>query len=334
MRVVRAKEFGGPEVLELTEAPDPVPASGEVVVDVAAAEVLLLDVQLRKGWGQDYFTLNPPYVPGAGVAGVVSGVGAGVDTTWIGSRVAAPLSVAGEYAGGGYAEKAVVDVDHLVPVPDNVELVESVTALSDGVMGVSRIERARIGPGDVVLITAAAGGIAVWLIPEAVRAGARVIAAAGGEAKLRAAADLGAHVTVDYTRPDWVDQVRVALAGETLAVVFDGSGGAVGEAAMRFTGAGTRYFAYGSAGGEFADIEGEARRRGVELFGFDEDFELRDQRRWRRTAFTWLSEGRITPLIGQVVPLSQAAQAHTAIEARKVVGKTVLVPDAAPPRPR
>lgn len=325
MRVVSATKFGGPEVLETVEAPDPVPDRGEVLVEVAAAEVLFLDVQLRKGWGQDYFELHPPYMPGVGVTGVVSQVGAGVETSWIGRRVAASLSVAGEYNGGGYAEKAVVGTDHLVSVPDDVELVHAVTALSDGVMGVSRIERARLEKDDVVLITAAAGGIAIWLIPEAVRAGARVIAAAGGESKLRTATDLGAHVTVDYTQPDWAEQVREALGGDTLAAVFDGIGGEVGEAAMEFTGPGTRFFAYGSANGEFADIEEEARRRGVELFGMDEDFGLEDQRRWRRTAFAWLSEGRITPVLGQVLPLSQAARAHTAIEARAVVGKTVLV---------
>ncbi|MBE3000673.1 zinc-binding dehydrogenase [Nocardiopsis sp. HNM0947] len=325
MRVVRAEEFGGPEVLKVAETPDPVPAAGEVLVTVAASEVLFLDVQLRKGWGQDYFELDPPYVPGVGIAGVVSQVGEGVETSWMGRRVAVSLSVAGEYSGGGYAEKAVARVDEVAPVPDDVKLVHAVTALSDGVMGVSRTERARLSAGDVVLVTAAAGGIAVWLIPEAVRAGARVIAAAGSQSKLRTAAHLGAHVTVDYTRSDWGERIREALAGETLSVVFDGSGGDVGETAMGFTGPGTRFFAYGSAGGEFADIDEEARRRGVEVFGLDEDFSLEDQRRWRRTALAWLAEGRITPVLGQVVPLAEAARAHAAIEARTVSGKTVLV---------
>lgn len=216
-------------------------------------------------------------------------------------------------------------VDQVDPVPDGLDFARAVTALSDGVMGVSRIERSGLSEGDVVLVTAAAGGIAVWLIPEAVRAGARVIAAAGGQQKLRTASDLGAHVTVDYTRPDWVERVREELGGDTLAAVFDGSGGGIGEAAIEFTGPGTRFFSYGSASGDIPDIASEAQRRGVQVFGMDEDFSPEDQRRWRRTALRWLAEGRITPVLGQVVPLADAALAHTAIEDRAVSGKTVLV---------
>lgn len=99
MHAVYATEFGPPAVLEVSEVPDPVPGAGEVLLDVAASEVLFLDVQLRQGWGQDYFAIQPPYVPGVGVGGVVSRVGPGVQNSWVGRRIVTSLSVAGEYNG-------------------------------------------------------------------------------------------------------------------------------------------------------------------------------------------------------------------------------------------
>ena len=87
MRVIEATEFGGPEVLVPVDSPDPVAGPGRVVVDVAVADTLFVDTQIRRGWGREHFTVQPPYVPGNGVAGVVSSVGDGVDPDWIGRRV-------------------------------------------------------------------------------------------------------------------------------------------------------------------------------------------------------------------------------------------------------
>ncbi|MGZ0147391.1 alcohol dehydrogenase catalytic domain-containing protein [Kribbella sp. WER1] len=101
MRVARVREFGGPEVLEAVEAPRPEAVAGQVVIGVEAAEVLFLDTQLRAGWGQEHFTLEPPFVPGAGVAGVVRSVGAGVDAAWIGERVIAGTGGVGTYKVAG-----------------------------------------------------------------------------------------------------------------------------------------------------------------------------------------------------------------------------------------
>ncbi len=89
MRVVQVTRFGGPEALVMSEAPDPVAGPGHVVIDVSIAEVLFLDTQLRSGWGREYFTMEPPYVPGTGVAGAVTSIGEGVDPDWVGRRVVA-----------------------------------------------------------------------------------------------------------------------------------------------------------------------------------------------------------------------------------------------------
>ena len=118
MRIVMVTRFGGPEVLEVSRAPDVVAGTGQVVVGVSLAPVLTLDTQLCGGWGQAWVGVKPPYVPGAGVAGKVLSVGEGVDLDWIGRRVVAD---AGE---GGYAERAVVTAEGLIPVPDGLGLPE------------------------------------------------------------------------------------------------------------------------------------------------------------------------------------------------------------------
>lgn len=87
MRVVQVTRFGDPEVLVLSEAPDPVAGPGQVVIDVSVADVLFIDTQIRSGWGAEYFAVKSPYVPGAGVAGEVISVGEGVDSSWVGRRV-------------------------------------------------------------------------------------------------------------------------------------------------------------------------------------------------------------------------------------------------------
>lgn len=147
MRVVRAMRFGGPEALEPSEASDPEPGPGEMAVDVTVAEVLFLDTQLRAGWGREFFELELPFVLGEGVAGVVASVGDGVDDRWVGRAVIAGMSRAGEYNGGGYAERVVVAVAAAIEVPEGVELRHAIAALHDGVMGVSRLEKAEVGGG-------------------------------------------------------------------------------------------------------------------------------------------------------------------------------------------
>jgi NADPH2:quinone reductase len=325
MRVIQAMRFGDPEVLVAADTPDPRAGPGEMVVDVAVAEVIFLDTQLRAGWGREHFSVEPPFVPGVGVAGIVSSVGEGVDEIWIGRAVIASTSTAGEYNGGGYAERAAVDARAVYAVPDGVELREAITALHDGLMAVSRFERAEIGSGTRVLVTAAGGSLGTWLIPLAARAGARVIAAARGERKLALARELGAHLAVDYSEADWAERVRADVAGEGLDVVFDGAGGPIGAEAFELTGRGGRFFSYGAASGDFPDIEAEARRRGVRVTGIGEQMSTLEQRRLVEAALARLAAREIRPVIGQAVPLEHAAEAHAAIANRSVPGKTLLL---------
>lgn len=325
MRVVRATRFGGPEVLEPGTAPDLEPGPGELTIDVAVAEVLFLDTQLRAGWGREFFAIEPPFVPGVGVAGTVVAVGDGVEDSWIGRRVIASLSRPGQYGGGGYAERSVVPADAALEVPEGVELQHAIAALHDGLMGVSRLERSRVGAGDVALVTAASGSIGTWLVPLLSAAGVTVVAAARGERKLALARERGATVTVDYSADEWPARVRAELQERPVDVVFDGAGGEVGARAFDLAARGSRFFSYGAASGDFADVESAAEQRGVHVIGMDEELTAADQRRYVQDALARLAAGELRPVIGQVVALERAADAHAAIEDRSVAGKTVLV---------
>jgi NADPH:quinone reductase len=325
MRQVLATQFGGPEVLTTSTAPDPVAGPGQVVVDAAVADTLFVDTQIRRGWGREYFTAHPPYVPGNGVAGVVSSVGDGVDPAWIGRRVVAHT---GERGGqGGYVERAVVAVDAIVAVPVGLDLEDATAVLHDGATALGLVDNARIRPREWVLVLAAGGGLGILLVQLVRATGARVIAAARGRRKLDLVRRLGAEVVVDYSEPDWPQRVREATGGTGPDVVFDGAGGELGRAAFEIITSGGRFSAHGGPSGGFTVIDPyEAERRRVTVRGIEQvQFSPAELRRMTERALSDAAAGRIAPIIGQTFPLEKAADAHAAIEAREVIGKTLLV---------
>jgi NADPH:quinone reductase len=321
MRVVEVTDFGGPEVLVPKDAEDPVADAGELVVDVEVVEVIFLDTQMRRGWARDFFPLRPPFVPGTGVAGTVGSVGAGVDRGWVGRRVVARTGDS-----GAYVERFAARLEDVFEVPDMVDLELAIAALHDGPTALSRLERADVRAGERVLVTAAAGSLGGWFLPLTKAAGAHVIAAARGKDKLVLASEHGADVLVDYSQPNWVTQVREATGGDGVDVVFDGVGGEVGRGAFEVTSPGGRFFAYGSASGSFADFRpDEAEQRQVSVVGIDDRVGPADLRRLTNRALALIADGSIRPVIGQTFPFEEAAAAHSLIEDRKAVGKTLLL---------
>ncbi|MEV7283875.1 zinc-binding dehydrogenase [Streptomyces sp. NPDC093252] len=320
MRAVQVREFGGPEVLVVREVADPVAGPGQLVVGVAAADVIFLDTLLRSGWGGDYFPLELPYVPGGGGAGRVLSVGEGVDPGWIGRPVLARGS-------GGYAERMVAEAADAVEVPEGMSFPRAAALLHDAVTARMLITEAGIGTGAWVLVAAAAGGAGSLVVQGARDAGARVIAAARGERKLALAAELGATLTVDYSEPDWPRRVREATGGAGVAVAFDGAGGALGREAFGAVAEGGRFLTYGSADG-FADIDpGTARSRGVTAINALELGPPGPEavREMLTGALDLTARGRLRPAIGATYPLERAADAHRALAERATVGKSLLV---------
>ncbi|MEV0332756.1 zinc-binding dehydrogenase [Nocardia sp. NPDC050717] len=328
MRAVQVKEFGGPEVLEVREIPTPRPGSAEVVVDVEVADVMFLDTRLRGGWGQDFFPLSLPYVPGGAVGGVVSVVGAEVDPRWLGKRVVTQTAASGVGGGlpiGGYAEQARAKADTLVEIESGLSTEQAVALAHDGRTGLAVFDRAALAPGHRVLITAAAGGLGTLLTQLAVAAGAEVVAAARGAEKLALARRLGASAVVDYSVDGWADQVR-EITGGGADVVFDGAGGAIGGSALTAAADKGLFLGYGSAAGDFAQVDTEAAAaRDVSVLGlFDIVGGEVDWASLARRAQRAVADGRVEVIVGQTFPLDRVADAHAAIENRSALGRTLL----------
>jgi NADPH2:quinone reductase len=319
MRAIQVAAFGGPEVLSPAELPDPVPGPGQVVVGMVAADVILLDTLLRSGWGQDYFPRTLPYVPGGGGAGSVVETGEGVDRAWIGRRVVVRT-------GAGYAERVTADVAEIMPVPDGLAIEAAAAMVHDGVTALSLDRLGRPAKGEWVLVSAAAGGAGSLLVQLAVDAGARVVAAASSDAKLRLARELGAEVAVDYTRSDWIGRVRAAT-GDGAALVYDGAGGPLGTATFDTVADGGRFVTYGTADGFAAPDPESAARRGIRLFAplLDGPPDQETVRNLLGLALERAAEGQLRPAIGATYPLAGAADAHRALAARTTVGKSLLL---------
>ncbi|HEX2502704.1 MAG TPA: zinc-binding dehydrogenase, partial [Miltoncostaeaceae bacterium] len=185
--------------------------------------------------------------PGREVAGVVDAVGTGVDPGWIGRPAVGHLGL----ASGGYAELALAPAVGLHDLPE-LRAEVAVAAIGTGRTAVGILEQAAIGPDDVVLVTAAAGGLGGLFLQ-----GARgpAVGAAGGAEKVAAVRALGADAAVDYLELDWPERVAEALGERRVSVVLDGVGGELGRAALELLGPGGRIFLFGLSSGEPTRVE-------------------------------------------------------------------------------
>jgi NADPH2:quinone reductase len=317
MKVIEVREFGGPRVLEVRDVPDPAAGPGRVVVELDAVDTLLVETRIRAGLAKEFFDVRPPYVPGGGGSGVVTAAGPDVDPAWVGRRVVVSV------ANGAYAERVAVPLDAAVPVPDGVGQNEAAALLHDAVTALCVFEAAEVKAGQTVLVVGATGGMGVLLVQLAHAEGARVAAAARGARKLELAREVGADIVLDYSEPGWADAIR----GQA-DVVFDGVGDRIGLAAFDATADGGTFSAHGATLGGFTATDPErAERRGITLRGI-QDVQLGTDERMRflREALEKAAEGVLNPVIGQTFPLDRAADAHTAIENRTVLAKTLLIP--------
>ena len=317
MLAVMLAEFGPPSVLMATELPDPVPGPGQVVVEAAIASITFVETQIRAGRPPNP-AMAPalPAVLGNGVGGIVSAVGEGADPALAGTQVV--TSTGGR---GGYAQRCAVPAAGLIPIPGLLPTDEAVALLADGRTALALADAANPRPGETVLVEAAAGGVGSLLVQLAKRAGARVVALAGGPRKLAAARDLGADLAVDYREPGWAEAVR-REAG-LVDVVFDGVGGEAGRDAFALLRPSGRYAGFGMASGSFATIP-EAADPGITRLRFGAVTPAQSAELTRR-ALDLAVSGAVHPVIGQRFPLDRAADAHAAIEARATIGKTLLI---------
>jgi len=323
MRAVTTTEPGGPEVLTITELPDPEPGPGEVLVDVAATAVNRADLLQRMGF-------YPPPPGASGViglecSGTVAAVGEGVTAWTVGTPVCALL------AGGGYASRVVVPAGQVMPVPDGVDLVTAAALPEVACTVWSNVFMiAGLQPGDAFLVHGGAGGIGTMAIQLAAALGARVFATAGSPEKLELCRSLGAEVAINYRDEDFVAVVRAETDGAGADVVLDNMGAKYLERNVSVLADEGRLVIIGLQGGAKAELNiGQLlSKRGAVIATT-----LRSRPVDGKAAIcasvvehVWplVAEGRVRPIVHEVLPLEQVADAHRLVEASSHSGKVLL----------
>jgi NADPH:quinone reductase len=323
MRAIRQYEFGPPAVLRYETVLDPVPAAGQARIAVDAAGVHVIDTMIRRGVdGGPFPRPTLPMTPGREVAGVVDEVGPDVDRSWLGRPVVAHLGP----ASGGYAELAVAAAERLHNIPPNVLAPDAVAMIGTGRTAVGILEAAKLSSDDIVIVTAAAGGLGSLFVQDVAALGATVVAVAGGPAKINRARTLGAAIAIDYLRAGWGDEVRDALPGRHATVVLDGVGGAIGRVAFELLRPGGRLVRFGWSSGVPADIRpDEFAVRGVTDVAMTGAQLMPRLAELEAAALGKAATGTWRPIV-QDFALARAGDAHHAIETRASIGKVVLIP--------
>lgn len=325
MRAVVCRRFGGPEVLELAEVPDPQPGPGQVLVEVGACAVSFPDLLMMR----DMYQYKPglPFVPGSEVSGTVRAVGAGVERFRPGDRV-----LGSSASVGGLAELAVLAADTTVALPDGVAFGDAAGLLyAYGTSHHALADRARLAPGETLVVLGAAGAVGLAAVELGRVMGARVIAAASSPAKLDLCAEHGATDGIDYSVEDLKTRIRDLTGGRGADVVYDPVGGPYSEPALRSTAWNGRYLVVGFAAGEIPRIPlNLALLRGCSIVGvFWGSFVGREPDRHRANVaqlLTWWSEGRLRPHTSAAYPLERAGEALADLAERRAMGKVVVTP--------
>ncbi len=325
MRAIRQYQFGGPEVLVLDDVPDPEPAAGQVRVAVEASGVHFIDTTIRAGAQMGPYPLpDLPMTPGREIAGAVDGLGAGVDETWLGRRVVGHLG----QASGGYAERAVIPVESVHELPDGIDVDAAIASVGTGRTAIVTLDVAEIGSDDVVLVTAAAGGIGSLLVQAAgPHLGATVIGLAGGPEKVALVRSLGVD-SVDYLIDGWTTEVADLLDSRSPTVLVDGVGGAIGTAAASLVAKGGRVVRIGYSSGSFGADSDMFAAAGVEerwVVGPKAAPLTVPVREFETRALDATANGVWAPFITEYA-LADAARAHRDLVERRTTGKVVLRP--------
>ena len=317
MRAIQVHRFGGPEVLELHEVPEPLPTDGLVAIDVSAAGVNYADTHQAENSYHAPATL--PLIPGAEVVG----------TTSTGERVVALLP-----GGGGYAERALVSPALAVQVPDGVEDAAALSLILQGLTAWHLLQTsARMTPGESVVVHAAAGGVGTLAIQLAKRWGAgRVIAAASTQEKRELALELGADVAIDAAAPDLKAAIQDANSGK-VDIVLEMVGGSTFDASLRALAPYGRLVTYGMASRRIPDpVDVVAlNRHSVGVIGFWLVHALQRDGMFAKPMqelLTMVQTGELRTITGGRYPLAQARRAHEDLRSRATVGKLVLDPRA------
>ncbi len=327
MKAVVVREYAPFDQISVGDLPDPAPGTGEVVIDVKAAEVNYPDILVIGG----QYQIKPPlpFAPGKAAAGVVSAVGEGVTLLAVGDRVSAQV----EY--GAYAQKLRAPAINVYPMPDGIDFAQGAAlGLVYQTAHFALIERARMQPGERVLVLGASGGIGVASVQLAKALGAgTVIAGVLGAGNVEIAQQCGADTVFDLGAIDLRDglreAVREATGGHGADVVIDPVGGAVNAAALRAMAWRGRMVIIGFAAGEIPTIKANYLLvKNIEVSGLQwSDYRDRTPdwvRRVQSEIFDLAVAGKLAPVISRRFPLEGFKEALALLRDGKAQGKLIL----------
>ena len=322
MKLIEVTKIGGPEELKLVDAPVPKPGPSEVLVKIAATGVNFIDVYFRLG----LYKAELPFTPGNEASGVVEAVGENVKGFKPGDRVAYAM-----YR-GSYAEYAVVPAAVLVPLPDDVELETAAAALLQG-MTAHYLTHSTfpLKGGERVLVHAAAGGAGRLIVQMAKMLGATVYGTAGSDAKAEIGREAGADEMIVYTRDDFAVEVKRFTGGKGVDVIYDSVGATTFLKGLDLIRPRGMMALFGQSSGHVAPLDPNILNPKGSLFltrpSLAHHCLTREELLWRAgDVLSWVGSGKLKLLIDKTYPLADAAQAHRDLEARKTVGKVLLVP--------
>lgn len=316
------REAGGPDVLEIRDLPEPEPRPGEVVVDIVASAVNRADLMQRQG--------HYPPPPGASdilgleCSGTISAIGAGVERWRVDDRVCALLTA------GGYADKVAVPAGQVLPVPDDLDLVEAaalpevLTTVWSNVFMIASLQ-----PDELFLVHGGGGGIGTMAIQLAHSLGARVATTVGTAEKADRCRSLGADLAINYKERDFVDEVR-RLDASGADVILDNLGAAYLERNVDVLATEGRLVVIGLQGGAKAELDlgSLLRKRGAVIATSLRARPLEDKAAIvasvEANAWPLIVDKTVRPIVHSMVPLDDVRAAHELVEASGHIGKVVL----------
>jgi len=323
MRAVEIAKPGGPEVLTAVERPTPAPRAGEILVKVAAAGVNRPDVLQRMG------NYAPPPdasdLPGLEVSGTVVACGDGVKQWKPGDRICALTH------GGGYAEYCAVPAVQALPMPKGLSDVEAASLPETFFTVLNNVyDRAKLAPGESLLVQGGSSGIGVTAIQMALATGNRVLVTAGSDEKCAACVALGAEKAINYRTQDFVAEVQTATGGKGVNVILDMVGGDYVPRELKCLADEGRLVFIAFQRGMKTELDlNEVMRRRLMLTGSTlrprtVEYKGYVAQNLRERIWPLVEAGKIKPQIFKTFPLAQAADAHRLMESSQHIGKIVL----------
>ena len=322
MKSLICNQFGPLSDVVLEQKPTPEPGKGEILIDIKASGINFPDLLMIKG---DYqFKPEVPFVPGAELAGVVSALGDGVSSFKVGDKVIATVPI------GAFAEQVVASEFMAFKYGDTLSFEQAAGfAITYGTSYYALKQRARLQPGETVLVLGAAGGVGIATIQLAKAMGAKVIAAASTEEKLDFACEAGADLRINYSTEDIKAKTKELTKGAGADVIYDPVGGDFSEQAFRSIAWDGRFLVIGFASGPIPKIPlnlallKSASMVGVFWGSWATQFPQESRQNFTEI-LAMIDKGEFSPLVTDTYPLEQYQDAFRCIDERRARGKVVL----------